>query len=107
MHLIYYIRGLYIYIVNPRRIFGLPGGKIEEGQPADLTVLSLDHGGVVNPEGFRSLGRATPFAGRRVEAAVCMTLVGGKIVFPEDLSPSPHGTMGIVRGFDRRSGGES
>ena len=93
--------------VNPRRIFGLPGGTIAEGQPADLTVLSLNHGGVVNPEGFRSLGRATPFAGRRVEAAVCMTLVGGNIVFPDGLEPSPHGTIGIVRGFDRQSGGES
>lgn len=93
--------------VNPRRIFGLPGGKIKEGQPADLTVLSLDHGGVVNPEGFRSMGRATPFAGRRVDAVVCMTLVDGTIVFPEGLEPSPYGTIGIIRGYDRRSGGES
>lgn len=92
--------------VNPRRIFGLPGGTIEEGQPADLTVLSLDHPGTVNPEGFCSLGRATPFAGRRVDAAICMTIVDGKIVFPEGLEPSPNGTVGIVRGCDRRSGGE-
>lgn len=92
--------------VNPRRIFGLPGGKIEEGQPADLTVLALDHGGVVNPEGFRSLGRATPFAGRRVEAAVCMTIVDGKLVFPEGLEPSLHGTIGIIRGCDGLEGGE-
>ncbi len=92
--------------VNPRKIFGLPGGTIEEGQPADLAVLSLDRSGVVNPEGFRSLGRATPFAGRRVEAAVCMTIVDGNIVFPEGLKPSPNGTIGIVRGRDRRSGGE-
>ena len=73
--------------VNPRKIFGLPGGRIEEGQPADLTVLSLDHEGVVDPAGFRSLGRATPFAGRRVDAAVLMTIVGGKIVFPEGGTP--------------------
>lgn len=91
--------------VNPRKIFGLPGGSIEEGQPADLTVLSLDHSGVVNPEGFRSLGRATPFAGRRVEAAVSMTLVDGAIVFPEGLEPSPSGTIGIIRGYDRPEGG--
>ena len=93
--------------VNPRNIFNLPGGSIEEGRPADLTVLSLDHSGVVNPEGFRSLGRATPFAGRRVNAAVCMTLVGGKIVFPEGLAPSSQGAVGIARGYDRRSGGAS
>ena len=92
--------------VNPRRIFGLPGGTIAEGQPADLTVLSFDHAGTVDPAGFRSLGRATPFAGRRVEAAVSMTLVGGNIVFPEGLKPSPSGTIGIIRGYDRPEGGE-
>ncbi len=92
--------------VNPRRIFDLPGGKIEEGQPADLTVLDLDHVGTVDPAGFRSLGRATPFAGRRVEAAVSMTFVDGSIVFPEGLEPSVNGAVGIVRGYDRRSGGE-
>ena len=91
--------------VNPRKIFRLPGGTIEAGQPADLTVLDLDHGGVVNPEGFRSLGRATPFAGRRVDAAVVMTLAGGNIVFPEGLTLAPSGTIGIVRGYDRPEGG--
>lgn len=70
--------------VNPRRIFGLPDGSIEEGGPADLTVLDLDRPGVVDPETFRSLGRATPFEGRRVDAAVVMTLCGGKIVYRED-----------------------
>lgn len=93
--------------VNPRRIFRLPGGHIEAGQPADLTVLSLDHSGVVDPRTFRSLGRATPFAGRHVDAAVCMTLVGGKIAFPERLEPSSSGTIGIIRGFDCPEGGRA
>lgn len=70
--------------VNPRRIFGLPGGAIEAGRPADLTVLDLNRPGVVNPEKFRSLGRATPFAGRRTDAAVVMTICNGKIVYQED-----------------------
>nr|WP_325183109.1 dihydroorotase [uncultured Oscillibacter sp.] len=91
--------------VNPRKIFRLPGGRIEAGQPADLTVLSLDHEGVVDPAGFRSLGRATPFEGRRVDAAVVMTFVDGRIVFPEGLEPSPNGTIGVIRGYDRPEGG--
>ena len=66
---------------NPRRIFGLPGGKIEEGQPADLAVLTLDHPHVIAPEGFQSMGRATPFAGRQADAAVVMTICGGRVVY--------------------------
>lgn len=93
--------------VNPRRIFRLPGGKVEEGQPADLTVLDLNVQSTVNPEGFRSMGRATPFAGRTVDAAVAMTLAGGKIVFPEGLVPSRSGTIGVIRGYDRPEGGRS
>ena len=65
--------------VNPRRIFGLPGGSIREGAPADLTVLDLNRPHVINSQTFRSLGRATPFDGWGVPAAVAMTICGGEI----------------------------
>ena len=67
--------------VNPRRIFGLPGGEIAQGQPADLTVLDLDRPHVIDSNSFRSLGHATPFDGWAVSAAVAMTLCGGEIVY--------------------------
>ncbi len=67
--------------VNPRRIFNLPGGKIEEGQPADLTVLDLNRPHAIDSASFRSLGRATPFDGWGVSAAVALTLCGGEIVY--------------------------
>ncbi|WP_298031808.1 dihydroorotase [uncultured Dysosmobacter sp.] len=66
--------------VNPRRIFRLPGGVIGEGQPADLTVLDLNRPHVIDSRTFRSLGRATPFEGWGVSAAVAMTVCGGEIV---------------------------
>lgn len=69
--------------VNPRRIFGLPGGAIEEGAVADLTVLDLNRPHVIDPAAFRSLGRATPFAGWGVSAAVAMTIVDGGIVYAD------------------------
>ncbi len=69
--------------VNPRRIFGLPGGEIAPGQPADLTVLDVDRPGVVNSAAFRSLGRATPFDGWGVSAAVAMTLCGGEVAYAD------------------------
>ncbi|MCF2665130.1 dihydroorotase [Oscillibacter valericigenes] len=67
--------------VNPRRIFGLPGGSLEEGQPADLTVLDLNRPHIIDSSSFRSLGRATPFDGWGVSAAVAMTICGGEIVY--------------------------
>ena len=78
--------------VNPRRIFGLPGGRIEAGQIADLTVLDLNRPGVIDSGSFRSLGRATPFDGWGVSAAVALTLCGGEIVYhnlqnPEEVKP--------------------
>lgn len=33
--------------VKPREIFGLPGGKIEVGAPADLALLDVDKNGVL------------------------------------------------------------
>ena len=67
--------------VNPRKIFGLPGGSLEEGQIADLTVLDLNRPHVIDSSTFRSLGRATPFDGWGVSAAVAMTICGGEIVY--------------------------
>ena len=94
--------------VNPRRIFSLPGGEIAEGQPADLAVLALDcEPHLVAPERFRSLGRATPFEGRTVDAAVYMTICGGKIVHElESVVVARAAAEGIVWGYDRRSGGK-
>lgn len=78
--------------VNPRRIFGLPGGEIAPGQIADLTVLDLNRPHVINSASFRSLGRATPFDGWGVSAAVALTVCGGEIVYhdlqnPEEVLP--------------------
>ena len=66
--------------VNPRKIFGLPGGSLEVGQIADLTVLDLERPHIIDSSTFRSLGRATPFDGWGVSAAVAMTICGGEIV---------------------------
>ena len=69
--------------VNPRKIFGLPGGSIEEGAPADLTVLDLNRPHVISSQTFRSLGPATPFDGWGVSAAVAMTICGGEIAYAD------------------------
>lgn len=78
--------------LNPRRIFSLPGGSLAEGEVADFTVLDLNRPHVIDSQRFRSLGRATPFDGWTVSAAVAMTVCGGEIVYhdlhtQEDLEP--------------------
>ena len=67
--------------VTPRRIFGLPGGRIAAGQIADLTALDLNRPGVVDSGSFRSLGHSTPFDGWGVSAAVALTICGGEIAY--------------------------
>ena len=67
--------------VNPRRIFRLEGGTLSEGAIADVTVLDLNRPHVIDSTSFRSLGRATPFDGWGVSAAVALTLCGGEIVY--------------------------
>ena len=67
--------------LNPRKIFGLPGGSLEVGGTADITVLGLERPYVIHSSDFRSLGRATPFEGWGVSANVAMTLCGGEVVY--------------------------
>lgn len=67
--------------LNPRRIFKIPGGKLEDGEAADLTVINPHAPYVIDPAEFRSQGRATPFAGWPVNAAVALTVCGGEAVY--------------------------
>ncbi len=66
---------------NPARAFGLPGGSLKVGSPADITLLDLDARLTVNPDRFRSLSRNTPFAGQRLKGWPAATIVGGKAVW--------------------------
>lgn len=67
----------------PMRRFGF-GADLAPGAPADLTVFDLEETYVVDPEKFRSMGRATPFAGMEFSGVCRLTMVGGEIVWRED-----------------------
>ena len=62
---------------GPRRAFRLPGGRVEPGAAADLTVIDPDAQWTVDPAEFLSQGRATPFAGMRVRSRIVLTLKDG------------------------------
>jgi len=64
----------------PARVFKLPGGTLRRGAPADVTVFDPDEEWPVDPTRFRSKGRNTPYAGKRLRGAVRLTLVGGRVI---------------------------
>lgn len=67
---------------NPRNRFGV-GTALEVGQPASLTVYDLEKESTIDPETFLTMGRATPFAGKRVYGSCKMTMYKGNIVWAE------------------------
>jgi dihydroorotase len=66
---------------NPARVFGLPGGTLRPGSPADVTVIDLEREVRIDPARFRSKGRSTPFEGWTLRGAAVLTVVGGRKVF--------------------------
>jgi dihydroorotase len=65
----------------PARAFGLPGGTLGEGAPADVTVFDPEERWTVDPTKFRSKSRNTPFAGWELRGRPRLTIVGGRVVF--------------------------
>jgi len=65
----------------PARLFGLPGGRLAPGAPADLAVVDLNEPWVVNEAGIRSRSKNTCFEGARLQGRVLQTMVGGHTVF--------------------------
>lgn len=69
---------------NPRRLFGLGGGRLEAGAVADFTVLDLDTEYAVDPNTFLSMGRSTPFAGWRAQGQAVLTLAEGRVAYADE-----------------------
>ncbi|RLP23398.1 dihydroorotase [Mesorhizobium sp. YM1C-6-2] len=65
----------------PAKLFGLPGGRLSPGAPADLAVVDLDEPWVVNEADIRSRSKNTCFEGARMQGRVLQTMVAGRTVF--------------------------
>lgn len=64
--------------LRPRQIFGLGGGRIEPGEPADFAVFDLGAEYEVDPDTFLSKGRATPFAGWLARGRTMLAVADGR-----------------------------
>ena len=65
--------------VNPARILRVPGGRLQVGDPADITVLALKRPWTVDVARFKSKSRNCPFEGWQLRGRAVMTIVGGEI----------------------------
>ena len=63
------------------RLFGLPGGTLKTGAPADLVLVDIDAPWIVREADIRSLSKNTCFEGARMQGRVLQTMVAGRTVF--------------------------
>lgn len=66
---------------NPAKILGLDKGVVEEGKAADLVVFHPKKQYVIDPAEFKSKGRNTPFAGKKVKGMVMATIANGRVLY--------------------------
>jgi dihydroorotase len=67
--------------LNPATILGLPGGKIEIGEVADLVIVEQESHWICSARDFISKGKNTAFEGWDFRGRVTHTLVDGNIVY--------------------------
>ncbi|MFD1955166.1 dihydroorotase [Paenibacillus thailandensis] len=68
---------------DPAKVFRLAEGRLEEGAPADITIIDLDSERTVVPETFASKSKNTPFGGWKLQGWPVATVVNGKVVWSE------------------------
>ncbi|OLN22844.1 dihydroorotase [Domibacillus antri] len=69
--------------IKPSETFNLPYGRLETGTAADITVIDLETEKEVNPETFLSIGKNTPFTGRKLTGWPTATFFEGNLVWQE------------------------
>nr|MBN2277122.1 dihydroorotase [candidate division Zixibacteria bacterium] len=67
--------------INPARILNLPGGTLEKGTDADITIIDPEKKWTVRKEKFRSKSKNSPFIGWKLTGRVEYTIVNGKVVY--------------------------
>jgi len=74
-----------LFTTGPARILKMER-KIAEGQPADLTLFSLEHRWTFQVKDSASKSRNSPFDGREFHGAPMATVVGGRVVWQRNVA---------------------
>ncbi len=70
--------------LNPARRFGLEGGRLAEGAPADLVLFDPDAPFQLDRQTLHSKSKNTPFDQARLQGRVVRSLVGGIPAWPRE-----------------------
>lgn len=65
---------------SPARVFGLEGGTLKAGAPADITIFDTDLEWQVDSKQFYTRGKCTPFESQPLKGKAVATIVGGRVV---------------------------
>ena len=66
---------------NPAKILGLDRGTLQQGAPADITIIDPDREWVVTAELLASKSKNSPWLGTTMKGCATYTIVGGKVVY--------------------------
>src|SRR5713226_4741864 len=69
-----------LFTTGPARVLGLER-QIAPGEPADLTLFSIEHNWTFRASESASKSRNTPFDGRAFHGAPMVTIVAGRVTF--------------------------
>jgi len=75
------MRLIHAMSTKPAEIFGLPGGTLKPGAPADITLIDLDEPWICIKDHLVSRSKNTPFENARFSGRAVATYVAGKLVF--------------------------
>jgi dihydroorotase len=78
-------RAIELLSTNPASVFRVPGGSLADGAVADITILAPDAPVTIRASALRSKSKNTPFDGWQLKGAVVATIVGGRVVYKQDL----------------------
>jgi dihydroorotase len=67
--------------INPARVLGIDRGTLKPGAKADVTVIDPRVEWTIDPNGFRSKSRNSPFAGWKVRGRAHAVILNGEMKF--------------------------
>ena len=66
---------------GPAQVFGLRGGHLAVGAPADIVCIDMDRERVLQDDSFVSKSRNSPFLGWTLRGLAAYTIVGGRVAY--------------------------